>query len=179
MLRQTLVLLCLLFVAASCAPRDASIIDSSRTTADALAQKIHPLVEADEYILVTSFVDLGDLNRTTDFGRLVGEQVGARLTAQGFKVKEVKMSQAHIFVREGQGEFLLSRALREISKEHSARIVIVGTYTPAFEDVYITAKAIDTTTNIVEATHAYSLPLGPNTSKLLGIRYSTPRYQNW
>ncbi len=125
--------------------------------------KQHPLI-------VTSFVDIDDVRYSSTFGRMVGEQVGSRFAQSGYQVIELKM-RSDIFVpapgQGSSGEFMLSRELRDLSFEHDAQAVIVGTYAAAKDIVYVTAKVVDARNNIILYSTDYSLPVDDNIKKLL------------
>ena len=73
-------------------------------------------------ILVASLVDVSDMRQSSDLGRIVSEQVSSRLTQLGYQTKEMKF-RGSFLVSEGAGEFVLSRALRDISRKQDAQAV--------------------------------------------------------
>jgi TolB-like protein len=99
-------------------------------------------------------------------GRLVSEQVSARLSQVGLNVKEVKL-RGSLFVSNSQGEFLLSREIKEISQSHSAEFVIVGTYAVASEATYITLKLIMTEDGRILNGYSFGLINDKNMQSLL------------
>jgi len=122
-------------------------------------------------LIVTSFVDIDDVRYSSTFGRMMGEQVGSRFAQSGYQVIEMKMRH-DIFVPSpskglSSGEFMLSRELRNLSFEHDAQGVIVGTYAAAKNIVYVTLKVVDARNNIIVYSTDYSLPVDENIKKLL------------
>jgi TolB-like protein len=117
-------------------------------------------------ILVASFVNIDDMQMSSTFGRIVAEQIGSRVSQKGYKVIEMKLRNS-VFVQERTGELLLSREILEISLNHDAHAVIVGTYAEGKETVYVTAKLVRANDGVILASHDYSLPVGPNTKGLL------------
>ncbi|MDM8545543.1 FlgO family outer membrane protein [Candidatus Venteria ishoeyi] len=122
-------------------------------------------------IIVTSLADVDDVRYSSTFGRTIGEQVGSRLTQNGYKVIELKM-RSNIFVPNPErghssGEFMLSRELRNISFEHDAQAILVGTYAAAKDIVYVTLKAVDARDNSIIASTDYSQPIDENMKQLL------------
>ena len=65
------------------------------------------------------------------------------------------------------GEFILSRKVKELSFEHDAQAVIIGTYAAAKNIVYVTLKVVDVRDNIIVYSTDYSLPIDEDTKKLL------------
>jgi TolB-like protein len=118
-------------------------------------------------ILVTSFVNIDNVQKSSTFGRVIGEQIGSRLAQRGYKVIEIKMRTANVFVQEQTGELLLSRELRAISYQHNAYAVVVGTYGIGKDSVYVTAKLVRAKDSVILSSYDYSLPIGPDTKRML------------
>lgn len=122
-------------------------------------------------MIVTSFADIDDVRFSSTFGRMIGEQIGSRLSQSGYRVIEPKM-RGNIFIPHPDrgasgGEFMLSRELVNLSFEHDAQAVIVGTYAAAKDLVYVTMKVIDVKDNSIVYSTDYAIPLDDNTKKLL------------
>jgi len=152
--------------------QDRNLVSASYKAADELldnSREIH--LYPNKPILVASFVDIDNVQRSSTLGRIIAEQIGSRLVQQGYKIVEVKLRTSSIFVRgvrnEDEGEFLLSRELQDISLQHDAHAVVVGTYAKGREQAYVTAKLVRTKDSIILSSYDYSLPLGPNTKSLL------------
>jgi TolB-like protein len=122
-------------------------------------------------MIVTSFADIDDVRFSSTFGRMIGEQIGSRLSQSGYRVIEPKM-RGNIFIPHPDrgasgGEFMLSRELVNLSFEQDAQAVIVGTYAAAKDLVYVTMKVIDVKDNSIVYSMDYAIPLDDNTKKLL------------
>lgn len=117
-------------------------------------------------LLVATVVSIDSLNQSSRLGRLVSEQIAARLAQSGYSVVEMKLRN-NVYIREGTGELLLSRDVRDLSKNYNAQVVIVGNYAVASSSVYLTLKAVTVTDNRVIAATNYLLPLTENNKALL------------
>lgn len=146
--------------------QDADLIGQNYQAADALLTRAPWLRERREPLLSATFVDINNLEMSSGLGRVIGEQLGSRFAQQGFTVVEIKMRN-NIFVQEGAGEFALSRSVREISQSHNAAAVIAGTYAVGRQSVFVNARLIRATDNLVLASHDYVLPLGPDAKALI------------
>ena len=104
-----------------------SIIEINQQAADNLLSNCNIFIDNQESIIVTSLVNINDMKKSSTMGRMSSEIIANRLAQHGYKVHEVKMGQ-NLFVGESQGEFILSRELQEIGKEHDVQGFIVGTY---------------------------------------------------
>lgn len=152
--------------------RDADLVKTSYQAADALVKNAPQLqLYQSRPILVASFVDIDDVQRSSTFGRMIAEQVGSRLAQHGYKVIEVKVRTDTIFTKgnaySSEGEYLLSRELQDISRHHDAYALVAGTYGAGKEVVYVTTKLIRAQDNIIMSSYDYSLPVGDNTRNLL------------
>ena len=120
------------------------LISSSYAAADRIltvAAK-QELLGRDKRVLVASWVDVNQVSRTSIFGKMMAEQLASRLVQQGVAVMEVKL-RSSLFITEKGGEMLLSREIKEISQQHNAEAVIVGTYADAGSSgVYVTVKLV-------------------------------------
>jgi len=118
-------------------------------------------------IVVATIVNIDNLTHSSTLGRLVSEHVAARLSQKGYSVIELKI-RGNIFVLQKEGELLLSRELKDITRSHNAQAVVVGTYAKAAGIVYVTLKVVGVDEeNIVKAAHNYVLPLNENMRALL------------
>jgi TolB-like protein len=103
------------------------------------------------YILVTSFVDLNQLNSSSDFGRLLSENMISNLHAKGFRVKEYR-GQSAISVN-AQGEFHITRDIKKLPDEIEASYVLIGTYSAMNENLSsINVRIIDFSNGDIYAT---------------------------
>jgi TolB-like protein len=95
-------------------------------------------------ITLTSFVDLRKLNKTSQFGRVVGESLFSELFIRGFNVTDFRGQDA-ISVNK-TGEFFITRDVSKLSSEVSNTYILVGTYSKIDENVIINARIVDNKT---------------------------------
>lgn len=168
-------LLGLLVLMAGCSKtiKDVGMVDASYNAADALIKAVerNKLLSYDlsphKPVIVASFVNIDNMNNSSRFGRMVSEQVGSRFVQKGYQIIELKLRTNTIFIERERGEFMLSREVRDISLEHDAQAVIVGTYAEAAETVFVTAKLIRASDGVILASHDYEMPLGVNTKSMM------------
>jgi len=101
-------------------------------------------------ILVTSFVDLKRLYRTSSFGRYLGEQIMGEMQRHGYRVMEIRKSR-QVMIADRFGEYGLSRDPGAINTEIAAGAMLTGTYTPAGASVVVNARIVDNRTGEVLA----------------------------
>lgn len=155
-----------LILLSSCASYDAepTLISYSYFATDRLVENInnlanqkHTPLTKGQTILVTSFVELGQLQKTSDLGRILAEQVASRINQKGYATVEVKLAQ-EIFIKESKGEFALSRSLTNISHQHAAQAIVVGTYSTLNNYVYVNVKIVHANDGYVYASHDFAIP---------------------
>jgi len=121
-------------------------------------------------VLCAVAVDLNDMNKTTNFGRLMGQSLKTALQAQrSNKIIEVDLRQAEMPIVQGEnaGEFLLSRNLLTLAPRFNAGAALVSTYSIALNKVYVTVELINVDQNVIVAAHQFEVPIGPRTWALL------------
>ena len=128
---------------------DGNLINSSYKIADKLEEHLRNPIPSDKPLIISSFVNINNLEDTSTFGRIVAEQIGSRFAQKGYTIIEMKLRNKSIFVDKGNGEFMLSRDLRNISIKHEAFAVIVGTYAIGHNRFYISARIVNPMNNII------------------------------
>lgn len=77
-------------------------------------------------IAITSFVDLNQLNKTTTFGRVLGESMINELHVRGFRVSDFRGQDA-ISIN-ATGEFHITRDIAKVKPKIANSYILVGTY---------------------------------------------------
>lgn len=90
--------------------------------------------------LPVSFVNMDDLEQTSSFGRLMAEQMIFEFNQRGFAVCEYHAPK-HISVRDGDGDFYLTRALGDVDLSGGG-LVIAGTYYADKQAIIVNARLI-------------------------------------
>ncbi len=117
-------------------------------------------------MLAASFANIDNLSQSSSFGRIASQQLVSAFAAEGYQFVELLLRN-NVYVDQNQGEFLLSRTLSDISAEHNADVVLVGTYAIAERNIYVTARLIRTRDSIILASHDYAVPYTPDMRHLL------------
>ena len=133
------------------------IIRTNRAAANNLIRMAGDEIAPGANIIAASFASIDDLTQSSSFGRVASQQLVSQLTAAGFSVKEMLLRN-NVYISQEEGEFLLSRAVSDISSQHDAQVVLVGTYAVGDSNVFVTAKLIRTTDSVIVASHDYGIP---------------------
>ena len=133
-----------------------------RSLADALAAAVNrdPLAapSPDEGLVVTSFVDLKNLSRTSSFGRFLGEMLVGEMQRRGWRVVELRKSRA-VTMAAGFGEYGLSRDPAAVRGRAAAAAMLTGTYTTAGDSLVVNARIVDNRSAAVVAAAAAVFPV--------------------
>lgn len=119
-------------------------------------------------VLVATVVNVNDMGRAAPLGRTLSEQYASLMTMAGFNVKEVKL-RGDLFIREGTGQLLLSREIKDIARSHNASLVLVGTYSAAANLTYVSIKLVRTEDSRIVRGYDYALPNDRDVQRLLQV----------
>ena len=119
--------------------------------------------------IVATLVNIDQLEQSSTLGRLISEQVASRMSQLGYGVLELKVRNG-VYMKRNEGEFLLSREIREVAAAHNAQGVVVGTYAEGANLLHVTLKLVDPSSSLVLAAHDYTLPLNRQVKSLLRTR---------
>ncbi|WP_404301003.1 FlgO family outer membrane protein [Alicycliphilus denitrificans] len=145
---------------------NAPLLQSSRDAVGRLVAGLDVAATGPGPALVATVVNVNDLSRSAPLGRTLSEQYANHMAALGFDVKEIKL-RGDVFVKEGAGELLLSREIKDIARHHNASMVLVGTYSPAANFTYVSMKLVRTEDSRIIRGHDYALPNDRDVQRLL------------
>lgn len=155
--------------------RDVNLVSLGEEIADELILHSFPPLTPKppgQPVLITTLLNNDDLSESSSFGRALQDHISARFVTQGFAVKEIKL-RPDLLVRQGEGEFMLSRKLSEISNQQKAQAVVVGTYSLANRVLYLSVRLVSPKDQMVRSAWDERLCLDENTLKMLGFQYET------
>lgn len=161
-LQKSSVLIALLLLVSACAsdgipgPNN-EMIASHHDAARYLVRMAGADLLPDSRMIAASFADVNNLTASSTFGRIASQHLVSAFVIQGYSFVEMLMRNS-VYIDSREGEFLLSREVSDLSTEHNAPVVLVGTYAVADDNIYVTAKLIRTTDNIIVASYDYAVP---------------------
>jgi len=123
-----------------------------------------------EPVVVTTFVNLDNMKETSGFGRLIAEDLIHELQVRGWKVFDIRL--AKDIVVKPQGEFSITRDIRNIRNYYKVSSVITGTYAITANAVIVNARVIDVKTGVVVSSGQVVFPI-EEVSSLLADRTSS------
>lgn len=135
-----------------------SILESSYVIGKRLAEQLQKSgFPCDRPVMAASFVNINNLEESSTLGRVISEQISSRLAQHCIQMKEIKLRRTSIFVRQGEGEFALSREVRHLSEEQEVYAVLAGTYAISDYTVFLSARVILVQDNTILAGEEYEL----------------------
>ncbi|MEE8483365.1 MAG: FlgO family outer membrane protein [Nitrospinota bacterium] len=93
-------------------------------------------------VVVTSFVPVGNYEKTEPFGRLMADQMTSALMASGFKVNELRKS-PQLLMKDEKGIFSLSDRLANINESVQTDLILAGTYAMVGGEILVNAYLYD------------------------------------
>ncbi|MEO5361531.1 MAG: FlgO family outer membrane protein [Nitrospirota bacterium] len=93
-------------------------------------------------ILITTFVDVNDIRQTSPLGRAFSELLMTYLQLNYFDVIEMRMGNV-IDMDKKNGEFVLTRDVKDLAARENAMSVLVGTYTVTGKSVIFNGRIIN------------------------------------
>lgn len=136
---------------------DAVLLREAYRAADALHEQLRGTEAQRQPMLVAAFVDGADVERVSDLGRLVAEQVASRLGQRGYAVREVQL-RAHSLVLRPGGVLALSRRLDDVDPEAVGYAVLVGTSTQVGSRLFVSMRVVRAGDGVVLAAADMDLP---------------------
>ncbi len=91
--------------------------------------------------LPVSFVNVDNLQQSSSFGRMITEQLFYEFNQRGFPIKEYRITNK-IAMKEGEGDFYLSREMKEIAATSPNAVVVAGTYYADKQSIVVNARLI-------------------------------------
>lgn len=153
---------------------EVDVVVASYNAVDQLIENAAAPLSADKPIVVTTMVESSDLTVTTDLGRLIAEQMASRLANAGYTVHELKLGPA-LKIREGTGELILTRDVRQLSRVAGAQAIIAGTYTVANSRVFVNTKLVQAHDGRMLSAVDFELRRSRDIHTLLNSDTPTPR----
>jgi TolB-like protein len=108
--------------------------------ADQLERNVDPQ-EKTRSTVVTSFASLDNLQETSAFGRLVGENLSHELHVRGWQINDIRLSRDLIV--NADGELGMSRDIKRLRAAVPAANVVTGSYTTSVDGILLSVRVVD------------------------------------
>ena len=128
--------------------------------------------KAETKFLYSAFVGEDNYDVTTPLGRMMGDALASRMQNAGMQVIEVRLSRS-MRIHKKFGMLALSQDMQKLFDEHQATFMITGSYTVTPHYVYVLARVIGNTSQIIYASSGVWLPRASMVNYLLDYRQPT------
>ncbi len=126
----------------------------------------HPKMQDTDRVLVATAVDVNNVQKTSELGRVMTEVIQTRLTQRDHDVIHPTVREDHLLVQH-DGQFLLSRDARNLAVDYNARSALVATYSVVSNSVVVSMKLVSTVENSTLAAQDFVLERTESISEML------------
>lgn len=131
-------------------------------------------IPRESVVIMATVVNIDEIEKSSTLGRLISEQISSHFILKGMNVIEMKFRE-NVYMKQNEGELMLTREIGKLATSYRANAVIVGTYAIGNSAVYINLKIIDPKSNVALSATDYVLPMNNDIDDMLGIgRKSRP-----
>jgi hypothetical protein len=120
-------------------------------------------------LILSTPVDLGDLEKSSPLARLMGEELASWFVANGYRVQEVRRAR-NLMLDPGTGEMALSRDVRLLGdRSPQSEVLLAGTYSQTSRSVRFNIRLLHAPTGEVLAMASGTVQITPETAELLDV----------
>jgi TolB-like protein len=148
-------------------PPRLDLIGTNYKAIDQLISQVNVSLPTGSKIIVSSVVNINQLENVAPLGRVISEHVLGRFAQFGYGVIELKIRN-QIYMKRHEGELLLTREIRELVRAQNAHAFIVGTYAEASDRVFVSLKVIEADGSRILGAVDYSIEKNAVVKSLLG-----------
>lgn len=135
--------------------------------ADRLAASIQIRVDRGASIMGVSFVNLHNMEQTSDLGRILSEQTANNFFQYGYQIVEPRLRSYSVTTHDENGEFALSRNLQHLDHAVDVQAFLTGTYAIADNSIAVSARIVSAQNKVVLAAAHCHLRISPEIKQLL------------
>jgi len=145
---------------------DVNLVEVSYDAVDTLLKKASKPLPKNSLIVVSTLVNVDDLNQTSAFGRIVSDQIASAFNNGGYRIMGMEMPTA-VFVKEEGGMLHLSDETKKTLEGHNASALVVGVFAAGRRTAYVSLRIVDLATKNIISSTDFSVPMGPDARVLL------------
>lgn len=150
--------------------KDTDLVEASQDATCELREKLARIVPPNSIIIVSTLLNVDNLNQTSAFGRIVSNQIASAFHDAGHEIIGLEMP-IDLFVMKDAGELALPDETKALIRKHQAAVLVVGgVYAPGKKNTYVSLRVVDVYTKRVISTYDFSVPMGPDAKLLLEPR---------
>ncbi|MDD2723013.1 MAG: FlgO family outer membrane protein [Methylovulum sp.] len=146
--------------------KDADLVDVSYDAVDDLQKRLTRKPAKNSLIIVTTLLNVDNLNKTSAFGRIVSDQIASAFHQAGYQIIGMELP-IDLFVMQEDGSLHLSDDTQKLLRRYHAAVLVGGVYAPGKKNSYVSLRVIETATKNIISSTDYSIPMGPDAKLLM------------
>ena len=146
--------------------KDVDLVEVSYDAVDTLLKQLSQPIPKGSLIIVSTLVNVDDLNQTSAFGRIVSDQLASAFNNSGYRIRGMEMQTA-LFVKEESGILHLSDETKETLGKYNASALVAGVFAAGRRTAYVSLRIVDLNSKNIISSTDYSVPMGPDARVLL------------
>ncbi len=145
--------------------KDANLVEVSYRAVDALKDRLTRAVPKNSLIIVSTLLNVDNLNKTSAFGRIVSDQIASAFHQSGYQIIGIEMP-IDLFVMKEDGALQISDEIKAMLKHYNANVLVGGVYAPGKKNTYVSLRMVNLNSKNIISSTDFSVPMGPD-AKLL------------
>lgn len=147
--------------------KDANLVEVSYEAVNELKDRLTRTVPKNSLIIVSTLLNVDNLNKTSAFGRIVSDQIASAFHQSGYEIIGMEMP-IDLFVMKEDGTLQMSDETKAMLKHYNASVLVGGVYAPGKRNTYVSLRMVNLNTRNVISSTDFSVPMGPD-AKLLTL----------
>jgi FlgO protein len=146
--------------------RDANLVEESYGAAERLHEQSLYKLPRRSLIVVSTLLNVDNLNQTSAFGRIVSGQIASAFNKLGYQVIGMEMP-VDLFILEQGGRFHLPDDTKAMLRHYHAATLVGGVYAPGKQTGYVSLRMVDINSKNIIAATDFAIPMGPDAKLLM------------
>ena len=146
--------------------RDANLVEESYDAVERMQEKIAYKIPKNSLIVVSTLLNVDNMNQTSSFGRIVSDQIASGFNNLGYQVIGMEIP-VDLFVMKEGGRFHLPDDVKEMLRHYHASTLVGGVYAPGKHHSYVSLRMVDLISKNIIASTDFPIPMGPDAKMLM------------
>lgn len=146
--------------------KDDDLVEVSYDVVNQLIFDLQQPLPKGSLVVINSLVNVDELEQTLAFGRIVSDQISSAFHRSGYRVMGMELP-TEIFAKNDAGILQLPEKTKEALNNVGAKAVVIGSYAPGYNNVYVSLRVVDIASQNVISSTDYSVSMGPDAKVLV------------
>jgi FlgO protein len=149
--------------------KDVDLVEVSYDAVDTLLNQTSQPIPKGSLVVVSTLVNVDDLNQTSAFGRIVSDQIASAFNNAGYLIKGMELPTAN-FVKSEGGFLHLTKETKQTLTKLNVSALVAGVFAAGRNSAYVSLRVVDISSMNVISSTDFSVPMGPDARVLLKSR---------